>query len=360
MTYFVIGLMSGSSLDGLDIVYSTITYATGKWEYEIRHTACIPYTMAWKEKLKSANQLSVPDFLHLDTAFGRYCGEQVNLFIEENDLKHKIHFIASHGHTVWHEPAQRTSSQIGNGAAIAAITGYTTIADLRAMDVALGGQGAPIVPIADKLLFADYDFCLNIGGIANITINEAAPKAFDICPANQMLNFFAEKKGISFDDHGDLAASGNINEAIFKTINEHIFYQQAAPKSLSNDFSITEIIPLLSVETEENALSTAVSHIAFQIVKAIAPFCKEKTDYKMLITGGGALNHYLIQQIEEELKKLALPVTCVLPEQNLVYYKEALAIALIGVLRWREEENVFASVTGATRNSVGGALWLGA
>lgn len=352
--------MSGSSADGLDICYSAITYISGKWEYEMQQTACIPYPGEWQSRLRNAGRLSVPEFLRLHTAFGRYCGEQVNLFIAENDLKHKIHFIASHGHTVWHEPAERAAAQIGDGATIAAVTGYATISDMRNMDVALGGQGAPIVPIADQLLFPEYDFCLNLGGIANVTVNGQRPVAFDICPANQILDFFAGKKGLSFDKNGALAASGSVNTPILEAMNAHAFYQEPGPKSLSNAFSEREIIPCLSHETEENALSTAIAHIAFQIAKALKPYSGEKAGYNMLITGGGALNTCLVDAIKRELRQQALSVACIVPQEQLVHFKEALAMSLIGVLRWREEENVLASVTGATRNSVGGALWLGA
>lgn len=360
MTYYVIGLMSGSSVDGLDICYSAITYISGKWEYDIQHTACIPYSKEWQNRLKNAGKGTVPEFLRLHTGFGRYCGEQINLFIEENKLRHKVHFIASHGHTVWHEPCERTTTQIGDGATIAAVTGYTTISDLRNMDVALGGQGAPIVPIADQLLFPGYDFCLNIGGIANVTVNGKPPLAFDICPANQILNFFADKKGLSFDEKGALAASGSINETLLEAINAPAFYRESAPKSLSNTFSELELIPHLNAETVENALSTAIAHITFQIAKALAPYCNGKDGYKMLITGGGALNEYLVAAIKIELDKQALPVECIVPDEELLHFKEALAMSLVGILRWREEENVLASVTGASRNSVGGALWLGA
>jgi anhydro-N-acetylmuramic acid kinase len=360
MTYYVIGLMSGSSTDGLDICYATISYVAGKWEYEIQHAVCVPYSTEWKTRLKKAAHISVPEFLRLHTAFGRYCGEQVNLFIEENKLKHKVHFIASHGHTAWHEPLEKTTTQIGDGAAIAAVTGYTTISDLRNMDVALGGQGAPIVPVADRLLFPDYDFCLNLGGIANITVNGPEPLAFDICPANQLLDFFAATKELPFDEKGMLAASGILNESLLTTLNEHAFYQQPAPKSLSNAFSEKEMIPAFVGATAENALSTSVAHIAFQVGKAIRPYCGGQPEYKMLITGGGALNEYLVSTIEKELNRLNLAVSCVVPEEKLVHFKEALAMSMIGVLRWREEENVLASVTGATRNSIGGALWLGA
>lgn len=362
MTYFVIGLMSGSAHDGLDICYTHITYVSGrKWEYKLEHTTCIPYPPELRAQLKNAAGLSVPEFLRLNTAYGRFCAEAINKFIEQHDLEHKVFFIASHGHTAWHEPAARVSTQIGDGATIAALTGYTTISDLRNMDIALGGQGAPIVPIADRFLFSDYDFCLNLGGIANVTVNKDEPIAFDVCPANQLLDFFARKKGLEYDKGGALAGQGICNDTILGNINSHQFYSLPAPKSLSNAFSETEILPTLAKEPEEDALRTAVKHIAFQIARAITPYCGEADkEYKMMLTGGGALNAFLVNQIKQEIEQQGMSVSCEVPDENLVKYKEALAMALLGVLRWREEENVLSSATGASRNSIGGAVWLGA
>src|SRR5690554_5703803 len=353
MTYYVIGLMSGSSLDGLDILHTSITYVSGKWEYEILHQECVRFNPEMKNNLRNAALLSVPDFLRLDTAFAKFSAEEVNRFIEKHDLTYKIHLISSHGHTVWHEPSTGVSTQIGDGATIAALTGYPTVSDLRNMDVALGGQGAPIVPVADRLLFSEYDYCLNLGGIANITINSTDLVAFDICPANQILNFFAEKKGLEFDDHGEIAKTGQVNEAILKELNRLEFYKKTDTKSLDNQFAKENIIPLLESESTENALATAVKHIAFQIKNSISAFHDPRSEGKMLITGGGALNSFLIQQIEQALDEEGLKIELTIPEDELVYQKESLAMALIGVLRWREEPNVFNSVSGAKRNSIG-------
>lgn len=362
MTYNIIGLMSGSSLDGLDVCYTRITVVSGKkWEYEIVHAECIPYSEDLKVRLKNAEGLSVPDFLRLNTAFGRFCAGEINQFIDKYDLPHKVFFIASHGHTVWHEPAANVSCQIGDGATIAALTGYPTISDLRNMDIALGGQGAPIVPVADQLLFPDYDFCLNLGGIANVTINKAhKPLAFDICPANQLLDHFARKKGIAFDRDGLLAQAGQCNPDSLAAINQQEYYQKTAPKSLSNAFSTEEIIPHLEKEENiENALATAIAHIAGQIARAISPYCHDKESFNMLITGGGALNKQLVAAINTTLSDMNLPVTCILPDEKVIHFKEALAMAVIGALRWREENNALASVTGASMNSIGGAFWMG-
>jgi len=357
MVYHVIGLMSGSSLDGLDIVYTELTEISGKWSFEIIEADCIPYDAAMACMLQAAKDMPVPDFLRLHTDYGRYIAQQVRQFIQDKGLEHKVHFIASHGHTVWHEPSAHTTSQIGDGAVIAALTQLPVISDLRNTDIALGGQGAPIVPIADKMLFGDYDFCLNIGGIANITINGESPIAFDICPANQILNHFAQKVGKAYDYQGEMAREGNLVAEVEEKLDNVLFYNQPAPKSLHNGFVHEEILPHFEATTKiEDGLFTAVNHIVGKIAQAVAPYCSNTSPAKMLVTGGGAFNHFLIERLKERLSLSGIET--IVPEEHVVKYKEALAMALIGTLRWREEINVMSSVTGAARNSVGGALWL--
>lgn len=356
MVYNVIGLMSGSSLDGLDIAYTQLTEIAGKWSFEILNADCIKYDSVLSHQLKNARNLSVPEFLNLHTYFGKFIATEVLRFIDAHQLQHKVHFIASHGHTVWHDPANGTSTQIGDGATIAALTALPVISDLRNIDVALGGQGAPIVPIADQLLLADYDFCLNIGGIANVTINDENPLAFDISPANQLLNYFANKAGKDYDAEGMLARSGNVDSTALSAINGLPFYQQIGPKSLDNAFAQEHVLPALESLSAEDGLATATQHIAMQIVAALSPYHNGASTKKLLITGGGAHNTFLVETLTNELDKVNIAVT--VPEANVINYKEAIAMALIGTLRWREEQNVLHSVTGATRSSVGGALWL--
>lgn len=356
MVYKVIGLMSGSSLDGLDVAYTHLTEISGKWTFEILHTDCVPYGSEWKNKLKNAHTGSVPDFLKLHTAYGHYTGSCVNDFIEKNELQHKVDFIASHGHTVWHEPLYKTTSQIGDGAAIAASTQLPVISDLRNTDIALGGQGAPIVPIADRYLLPDYDFCLNLGGIANITVNTEAPIAFDICPANQLLDHLANETGLEYDADGSLAKTGKSDPGILNQINQHAFYTKAAPKSLYNGFVQEALLPAFHKDAGiADRLHTAVEHIAQQISKAVLPYANNGPQ-RMLVTGGGAFNTFLMEQIKEAFSDSNIEI--IIPDNSLVNYKEAVAMALIGALRWREEANVLSSVTGAQRSSVGGALWL--
>jgi anhydro-N-acetylmuramic acid kinase len=362
MVYRVIGLMSGSSLDGLDIAYVHLHETAGKWSYEIIRADCYEYTQEWAQRLANATRLNARDYLLLHTAYGEYIGELVNRFIEDNGLQYQVQLIASHGHTTFHLPAQKMTGQLGDGAAIAAVTGINTVTDLRAMDIALGGQGAPIVPIGEKILLGNYDFFLNLGGIANVSLNHAAKYlAFDICPANRVLNLLAEKEGKAFDEDGRMAAAGKVDEGLLNKLNALSYYGEPYPKSLANDFGTDEVYPIVEAAAldTKDSLRTYVEHIAVQIknaVEQLLPLTKG-ADLKLLATGGGALNGFMMQRLREVLQPLN--VTIEIPGKDIVQFKEALIMALIGVLRWREESNVLASVTGAQRNSIGGAVWVG-
>lgn len=360
MIYKVIGLMSGSSLDGLDIAFVQLEEVRGQWSYQVLAADCVPYADDMAHNLKHAQQLSVPDFLRLHTAYGRYMGDAVNKFIADKQIELQVQFIASHGHTVLHEPANYTTTQIGDGAAIAAITGLPVISDLRALDVALGGQGAPIVPIGDKLLFGNYDYHLNIGGIANITVQyEGKPLAFDVCPANQVLNTLAEKAGKVYDENGAMAASGVLLTDVLVNLNKHEFYTKQAPKSLSNEAAVNMAFPALleSAHSTEDMLHTVVLHIAEQVCDAVRKYPSDKEQPQMLVTGGGAFNTFLVEKLQHALAQNNVSV--IVPDTDTVMYKEAVVMALIGALRWREETNVLSSVTGASRDSISGALWMG-
>jgi anhydro-N-acetylmuramic acid kinase len=368
MVYRAIGLMSGSSLDGLDIAFVQLNEQGGRWGHEIIHAACYEYSTEWVQKLKSAVHLNALDYQLLHTEYGHYLGEQVNRFLEENHLQYQVQLIASHGHTTFHRPEKKMTAQLGDGAAIAAVTGINVISDLRAMDIALGGQGAPIVPIGEKILFNDYDFFLNIGGIANISFKENENfTAFDICPANSILNKLASEKGKEFDENGALATNGKINEGLLQQLNGQGYYSHAYPKSLANSFGNDIIYPIIKQSgcSIEDSLRTYVEHVSFQIKKSIENFPpfhantpqSHTPQFKLLSTGGGTLNGFLMERIKTMLQ--SLKVELVIPNEQLIKYKEALIMALIGVLRWRDENNVLASVTGAKRNSIGGAVWMG-
>jgi anhydro-N-acetylmuramic acid kinase len=362
MIYRAIGVMSGSSLDGLDIAFAAFDEQGGKWAYEMKEAACMPYSKEWVERLRHAVSLNALDYQLLHTEYGHYIGKEVNRFIEENQLHYQAAFIASHGHTSFHVPAKKMTAQLGDGAAIAAETGLPVVSDLRAMDVALGGQGAPIVPVGEKYLLGDYDYFLNLGGIANISVNNDPYIAFDICPANRVLNMLANDAGKEYDENGKMAASGSVNSALLEKLNALDYYKEPYPKSLANDFGTDSVYPIIKAAglAIPDAIRTYTEHIAFQTCKAISGIKSiqlQTSNFKILATGGGAFNTFLIELLREKLGKLNIDV--VVPDKNLVNFKEALIMAFIGVLRWRQEDNVLASVTGAMRDSIGGAVWIG-
>lgn len=364
MVYKAIGLMSGSSLDGLDIAYVHFLETGGRWSMEIIQADCYPYSQEWEERLRQAVNLPALDYLLLHTDYGHYIGREVNRFMAEYQLEHKVDMIASHGHTTFHMPLRGMTGQLGDGASIAAETGLPVISDLRALDVAFGGQGAPIVPVGEKLLWGDYGFLLNIGGIANLSFRKNGHYyAYDVCPANRVLNMLAAKEGLAFDEGGKLASSGRLYEPLLADLGRLDYYGMDYPKSLANDFGTDLVYPMikeLDLPTAD-ALRTFAEHIALQLTSDMASISAREgislAGQKLLITGGGALNDFLVERIRTLLQPLGIEPA--VPDRQLVEYKEAVIMALIGVLRWREEYNVFSSVTGARRDSVGGAMWLG-
>lgn len=368
MIYRAIGLMSGSSLDGLDIAYVQFEENAGKWSFDITAADCYEYSEGWKHRLESSVQLNALKYQLLDVDYGHFIGEQVNEFINKYQLHYQVQLIASHGHTTFHLPKQKLTAQLGNGAAIAAQTGLPVITDLRAMDVALGGQGAPIVPIGDKLLFGDYDFCLNIGGIANVSHRKGDEYvSFDVCPANRVLNLLSNEAGYEFDENGKMARAGTLSGSLLQMLNSLDYYKEDFPKSLPNSFGNDIVYPIIKEIPAFNvpdALQTYTTHIAEQIKNSLQAIQQKTGDSnlqkpgRMLVTGGGAFNTYLIEKLREYTKPLNIEL--VVPDDKIIQYKEALIMALIGVLRWREENNSIASVTGASRASIGGAVWMGA
>ena len=355
--------MSGSSLDGLDIACVEFSEQGGRWTYQVMAASCRSYSAEWVDRLREAPSLSARDYLLLHAEYGHYIGREVHAFIDEHGLNYQVGLIASHGHTSIHLPPQ-VSGQLGCGAAIAAETGLPVVSDLRAMDVAFGGQGAPIVPMGEKMLLGEYPYFLNIGGIANISYNAPGGYiAFDVCPANRVLNMLAAQRGMEYDAGGALAASGSLRQDLLQQLNRQSYYDQPYPKSLANDFGTHTIYPMFGSLAEthtEDALRTYAEHIAQQVRRALvmllaASGASHAGGARMLVTGGGAFNQFLVSRIRDLLAPLGLET--VVADESLAAYKEALIMAFLGVLRWREEVTVLASVSGARQDSIGGALW---
>ncbi len=338
--------MSGTSLDGVDIAFCEFVF-NGKWDFTLLECETIPYDKNREEKLKNAAGLSALGISELNIDYGDYLGNLVKAFC----TKHSItpDYVSSHGHTIFHQPAKGVTVQIGSGAAIAAACGLPVVFDFRTLDVALGGQGAPLVPVGDRLLFSEYDYCLNLGGIANISFEENGErKAYDICACNIVLNYYAGKKGFVYDEGGNLAAGGTVNDRLLKELNSLDYYSMPVPKSLGREDIDEKVFPLIKNYnlTAENCLATFTEHIAEQIGNSI-----NRSHGKLLITGGGAFNSHLVERISEKVN-----LRTVVPDSNIVNYKEAIIFGFLGVLRMEKENNCLKSVTGAIADNCGGAI----
>lgn len=325
--------MSGSSLDGVDFAYCKFILQKNNWRFKILKSAT--YSLStWSKILKNTADLKTNDLIALDFKFGTFLGKTCQKFIYENNIS-KIDLIASHGHTIFHYPELGFTCQIGNGNAIAHETSNRVVSDLRSADIVAGGQGAPIVPIGDFHLFKEHAFCLNIGGIANICYKkEKKTIAFDICSANQILNFYANQNGKEYDENGCFAKNGKVSESLLNSLNQLEYYTKKPPKSLDNSCSkkIIEIIDNHEALSIEDKLATYVEHIALQISLAAKRCSKKITDKTLFITGGGAFNHYLIERIQANTK-----LEVVIPPSKIVNFKEAMVMAFMGVLRQRNE-----------------------
>jgi anhydro-N-acetylmuramic acid kinase len=346
----IVGVMSGSSLDGLDIALCHIGTDGKNWHYHIEKATTVTYENSWKQQLAHAHLLSGLELTKLNSQFGTFIGKTVRHFLDEHHLS--ADYVASHGHTVFHQPEKGFTLQIGHGGALAAAAQLPVVCDFRTTDVALGGQGAPLVPIGDQLLFADFDYCLNLGGIANMT-QQKYLTAFDITACNILLNYVSEKLGQPYDKDGVWAASGVVQPDLLAQLNTFPFLDKKAPKSLGKEHITAFFLPILE-NSEHNLydqLATISEHIALQIARMLPH------TGKLLATGGGAFNKHLVQKIQHYLNTKNIQV--IVPDSLTVAFKEALIFALLGALRWQNSDNCLAQVTGAWRNNCGGAIYWG-
>ncbi len=348
-SYISIGVMSGTSVDGLDLAACRFTFDQS-WKFKILKAVTIPYPHQWISRLSSAAELSASELVILNNEFGRFIGKNVAAFC--TGLPEKPDLVSSHGHTVFHQPHKKLTFQIGSGACIAAYSGFPTACDFRSLDVALKGQGAPLVPVGDELLFGEYDLCLNLGGIANISYRtEKERKAFDICPANMAFNHFTRELGYEYDLDGNMGRSGQVQEELLTLLNSLDFYQQNGPKSLARERFEADFLPLIySFQlSAPDVLRTLYEHVSDQLAIATDRFPKGQ----MLITGGGAHNVFLIELFSEKTKH-----KIVVPSSQIIDFKEAVIFAFLGILRLRREINVLKSATGAHHDHSGGTIYL--
>ena len=349
----VIGLMSGTSLDGLDCCYAEFSHSKGRFYFSnmIAHT--YPYDDEQKNFLRAAFHGNSDQLKQTDQEFGRYLSEKVKHFIGQHHLENKVSLISSHGHTVFHEPAKGLTVQIGNGDLMNALTGIPVINDFRIKDVQLGGQGAPLVPVGDHYLFNQYEACLNLGGFSNISlIHQCKRIAFDIAPCNLPLNIVCEKYlNIPFDQGGSIAAGGKCYQPLLHKLNAIPYYQQQPPKSLGYEWLKHEFMPVVEEFPlpVEDLLNTLSQHIENQISRVL----NENKINEVLVTGGGAYNTHLINM----LKKSSCKIT--LPDHAIIDFKEALIFGFLGFLNLHDSINTFKSVTGAKEDSMGGIRHFG-
>jgi anhydro-N-acetylmuramic acid kinase len=353
--WHVIGVMSGTSLDGVDLVYVKIKRDNG-YTFDILEKTTINYSDEWKKNLQDAFNFSEKKLKDLDLKYGQFLGKLVHNFTVNNHIT-KVDLIASHGHTVFHKPEQGITLQIGSGAEIAKECELRVICDFRTQDVALGGQGAPLVPIGDLLLFNQYNFCLNLGGFANISFQRKEVRvAFDICPVNIVLNHYTRSIGLEYDDKGEIASKGILQADLLHELNNLPFFLDEKPKSLGYEFIVDTILPLIDKFKlpVEDILRTFIEHSAFQISEVINRNSKvfSKSDISVLVTGGGAFNNFLIQRIKHLSKS-----KIVIPSKDIIDFKEALVFALLGVLKSEGEINCLKSVTGARKDHSSGVLF---
>lgn len=350
-----VGIMSGTSLDGIDFACTEFDFQENKFSFNLLCAETIPYSSEWKKKLSSLANSEALTVTETNNDLGKLFGTLVCEFIKKNKLK--VDFVSSHGHTIFHQPKKGVTLQIGNGANIAALCGLHVVCDFRTLDVALGGQGAPLVPVGDKLLFNEYDYCLNLGGIANISFDnsDGLRTAFDICPVNMILNNLASEKNLLYDKDGQLAAAGKINSELLEELNGLKFYKSISPKSLGYEWFEEEFLPVvqnISISTEDK-LRTVSEHIAIQISKVVNTCCsRQNRSANILITGGGAYNSYLLMLLK---KKCTIQI--IIPSSEIIEFKEAIIFGFLGYLRMHNKVNTLSSVTGASRDSTGGAVY---
>jgi anhydro-N-acetylmuramic acid kinase len=348
--YNVIGVMSGTSLDGVDLAHIKFSIQDQNWAFEILESETISYSKNWIHELKSAVDYSETELQKLNEEYTILLASIITNFIKKHKIE-KLDAVCSHGHTILHQPQNGFTLQIGNLPEISKLTQQTVVCDFRVQDVQLGGQGAPLVPIGDRILFSEYDYCMNLGGFSNVSFEKNNNRiAFDISPVNTVLNFYANQLRLDYDDKGQLSRTGKCNETLLQELNALPFYKKQHPKSLGFEFVKEVILPIIeSYQIPiEDKLHTFTEHVALQIALAL-PSKKGS----LLTTGGGAYNDFLIERIQNHLPEMKI----IIPSAKILEFKEALIFALLGVLKLRGEINVLCSVTGAKQDHSSGLIY---
>ncbi|XOV92460.1 MAG: anhydro-N-acetylmuramic acid kinase [Bacteroidota bacterium] len=346
--YHVIGIMSGSSLDGVDFCHATLTHGA-EWTFRILSTYTKEIPEDLKDSLRKSDQLSGHDLNLLDITYGEWIGQQLKEFMPKDT---PVDVVGFHGHTVFHEPNQKLSLQLGNGQMISQISGLEIVDDFRTKDLLLGGQGAPLVPKGDLSLFPEYQGWVNLGGIANVTIKKNEKiHAWDIAPCNQVLNFFAQKLGAPFDKGGRLAEKGSLDISWLEKIQGLSYFKLQPPKAMSNQWVVEQLLKEEGVDAG-NALHSFVEFLSDEIAQSISQFLSK--DDRVFFTGGGAHNKYLMSKISEKLTRNGIQI--VIPSSEIIDHKEALIFGFLGILRKLNLPNTLGIATGASHDTIAGVL----
>ena len=345
--FHVIGCMSGSSLDGLDLALCRFERHEQDWTFQCLKSDTVKYNAVFTERLIRVMHGSALDLALLDKDLGRFIGQHVAQLAGDRP----VDLVSSHGHTVFHKPEKQLTSQIGSGAEIAAASSLMAVCDFRTVDVAMGGQGAPLVPIGESYLFPEHTAFLNLGGIANISIHDPYLVGYDVCICNQLLNTLASEQQLDYDAEGEIARSGIVNTPLLEQLNALPFHQLPPPKSLGREWFQEAVLPLIQASSASipDKLATAIEHIAIQLAISINTF-PFKT---LLVTGGGAFNTYLMERINTHTSR-----SLETPSMEVIAYKEAITFAFLGLLRCLELPNTSAQITGAPIDTIGGCIYL--
>ena len=339
----LIGLMSGTSLDGLDIVLVQFEENEDVISHKMVCNETVGYPTDLEQNIKKAHKLKIDEVQILDKAIGLFFAAQVNAFIEKNKLdQNDIEAIASHGQTILHQPENGFTLQLGCGSTIAYHTGIPVINDFRSLDVIAGGQGAPLVPIGDFNLFnGKAEAFVNIGGFCNISFKDhkGEIQAFDICPSNLPLNRYAQKLNAAYDKDGDFAQAGVLDDLLLQKLNKLEYYTKSAPKSLGTEWLDKSFYPLISEDLDpKTILRTVSTHIATQITHTL----KTNNISSVYLSGGGVKNKFLIN----ELKK-SYSGNIIVPDEQVIDFKEALIFAFLGYCYLLNRATTIKTVTGS-------------
>ncbi|MEM9719780.1 MAG: anhydro-N-acetylmuramic acid kinase [Bacteroidota bacterium] len=350
-----VGVMSGTSLDGVDLVAAEFSWTEKEiYQYSILSSRSIPYSDQWVSRLANLIDQSGEIFAKTHVYYGHFLGATIRNFIKEENISPD--FVGSHGHTIFHQPEKNFTAQIGDGETVVSYLTCPYVTNFRNKDVALGGQGAPLVPLGEKYLFPGRHLFLNLGGFCNLAVEGLA---YDVSSCNGVLNYLVQQiyPELPFDDKGNLAASGNFSEALFTELEALPFYQAAAPKSLGWEWVIEEVLPIVnrSELPIQDKLHTFCHHVANQIFQSLRALNRQNES--ILISGGGTHNEFLISLIAERLSTLDIHIEKPV-DDSFIDFKEALIFSFLALRTLTGKPTILPSATGASEAGITGSIHL--